>query len=231
MLELRPYQQECIDKIVQAASEGHRRIILSAFMGSGKTVIAGAIAKHAVSTRKRVLFIAHTREIIWQAETAFRSFGLNPSVMISGEPYDPTLPCKIASVQTMHSWVMRRKKEPAPLADLVIADECHRSTAKTWADILALYPEAYILGLSATPVRQTGRGLGHGFDTIVQGPSISYLTDNGYLVPVRYFAPSAPDLAGLKIRNGDYADEEVAERVDRIELIGDILKNWSEIGR
>jgi len=67
------------------------------------------------------------------------------------------------------------------------------------------------------------------YEAMVQTPSIGQLIEWNYLVPIQYYAPSKPDLKGLKIRMGDYVENELANRMDKTQLVGDIVENWSRI--
>ncbi|MDE2098429.1 MAG: DEAD/DEAH box helicase [Patescibacteria group bacterium] len=225
-MELRPYQLELIDRLTEEAGKGHRRLLLQLFMGGGKTVIVSQIISHAAANGKHVLFLAHRRELVDQAAEKLEKFGIEPSIMRAGDPYDPTLPVIVASLPTLHSWVVRRKTERVPKADLVVFDEAHHVASKTWANIAALYPDAIILGMTATPQTKTGKGLAAHFDVLVKGPTVEELINDGYLVPVRYLAPSIPDLQGVKVVAGDYTEKDLARKLDKVELIGDVCQNW-----
>ena len=121
---------------------------------------------------------------------------------------------------------MRTSSIELPAADLVIVDEAHHARAKTYRKLLKAYPDAVILGLSATPCRGDGRGLGDVFDALVDCPSVADLTASGFLVPTRVFAPSRPDLTGVRIDRGDYVEAQLAERMNTIKLVGDIVTHW-----
>ena len=88
------------------------------------------------------------------------------------------------------------------------------------------YPNAVIVGLTATPCRQDGAGLGEIFEKLVETAQIPELIEQGFLVGTRVFAPSAPDLKGVHVRRGDYVESELAERVDVPKLTGDIVEHW-----
>ena len=111
-------------------------------------------------------------------------------------------------------------------ADLIIVDEAHRACARTYQQILDAYPDATILGLTATPCRGDGRGLGNIFDCIVECPGVRELVDLGFLVPTRVYAPTTPDLKGVGTAQGDYVAKQLATRMDQPELIGDIAEHW-----
>jgi DNA repair protein RadD len=86
------------------------------------------------------------------------------------------------------------------------------------------------LGLTATPCRGDGRGLGNVFQTIIQCPQVGELVEQGFLVPTRVYAPVDPDLHGVRILHGDYVESELADRMDRPKLVGDIVTNWLKYG-
>jgi superfamily II DNA or RNA helicase len=92
------------------------------------------------------------------------------------------------------------------------------------------YPDATVLGLTATPCRGDGRGLGSIFQTMIQCPQVGELVELGWLVKTRVYAPVDPDLAGIHTRHGDYAENELADRMDRPKLVGDIVTNWLKFG-
>ena len=104
--------------------------------------------------------------------------------------------------------------------------------ARTWKKILDEYPNARLIGLTATPCRADGRGLGNFFDQIVEGPQIPELIAQGYLVPTVYYAPanSQPNLKGIKTVAGDYAKHQLSARMNRDDLVGDIVTNWHKFG-
>jgi len=113
-----------------------------------------------------------------------------------------------------------------------MVDEAHLSVAPTRKEILSSYPDAIIIGLTATPARGDGKGLGEIYDDLVLSWPIRKLTDQGFLVPVRYFAPSKPDLAGLKLnKDGDYVVKGLSERVDNPQLVGDVVHNWFRLAK
>ena len=158
-------------------------------------------------------------------------FGVPSGMIMSGDEWDSSHLVNVASIQTLHAWAVRRRKINMPRADLVIVDETHAlSGSSSWRDILNNYPEAIILGLTATPITQTGMGLGHYFDAMVKCPSIPQSIKDGYVVPIRYFCPSAIDLNGLRIVAGDYAEKELEQRMNVPKLVGDIVENWAKYG-
>jgi superfamily II DNA or RNA helicase len=113
-------------------------------------------------------------------------------------------------------------KEPK----VAIWDECHHMGAKGWQLVQAAWPNAKHIGLSATPWRLDGTGLGDFFDVMVQGPSVAWLIEQGFLSQYRVYAPSAPDMKGAKKQMGDFAKGDAADRMDKPKLTGDAIAHW-----
>jgi superfamily II DNA or RNA helicase len=222
VIELRPYQNEVIARAAQS-----KRPLLCLPTGSGKTVVASEIIRRAEN--KHVVFLAHRRELIRQTQTKLAEFDVRAGVLLSGEPTDHTLPVQVASVQTLWSRCFRQTQDLPP-ADVVFVDECHHVRARTYQQILAAYPAAQVIGMTATPCRRDGRGLGNVFDELIEGPSIEELIKLGFLVGTKVFAPSKPNLKGVRTKHGDYVESQLDERMNTDKLVGDIVSHWLRLG-
>jgi DNA repair protein RadD len=225
---LRPYQVEVIAKFWCAVEAGQGRIIIVAPTASGKTVIARAIVAQARSNASGSLVLAHRREILTQTSNKLR--GIPHGVIRPGDQPRPFELVQVASVQTLHRRAIKAATMELPEARLVIVDECHHVVAKSYRSIIERYPDSILLGLTATPCRGDGRGLGNVFQTMIQCPQVGELVEQGFLVPTRVYAPVDPDLHGVRIRHGDYIESELADRMDRPKLVGDIVTNWIKYG-
>jgi superfamily II DNA or RNA helicase len=226
---LRPYQHDVIARFEKEVASGRRRVLKTAPTGSGKTVIAAAIIEKACRDRRRVLVLAHRREIVAQTVEKLYRAGVDAGVIQAGFSPRPGVPVQVASVQTLHVRAVRSRSIALPPADLVVVDECHHVRAQTYQRILAAYPNAIVLGLTATPCRGDGRGLGTAFDVLIEAASVADLTKDGYLVPSRIYAPSRPDLTGIRVEHGDYVESQLAERIDTAQLVGDIVEHWHRL--
>jgi DNA repair protein RadD len=227
--KLRPYQANVINRITVAVARGDSRICLVAPTGSGKTVIAAALIAEGRLGR-RVLFVVHRRELAEQTSQKLHAVGVDHGIIQAGFPTRPGEPVQIASIQTLHARAVRTAKIEVPPADLLIIDEAHHARARSYEQVIRNYPGSVILGMTATPCRSDGRGLGNMFERLVECPSTAELTRDGYLVPVTIFAPSRPDLTGIRVERGDYVGSQLAERVNTGKLVGDIVEHWHRLG-
>jgi superfamily II DNA or RNA helicase len=229
MSTLRPYQRDVIEQIDGAVAAGRRRIILTAPTGSGKTVIAATIIETATRAGMRVLVLAHRREILTQTAAKLAQHKIYPGIIMAEVKSRPRELVQLASIQTL--WIRaKQKKISLPPADWIIVDECHHAPAMTYTAVINSYPHAVLLGLSATPTRGDGRGLGGIFDTMIETPQVPELIELGFLVRTRTYAPINPDLRGVQTKLGDYAENELAERMDKAKLVGDIVTHWHKYG-
>ena len=128
---------------------------------------------------KRVLMLTHRREILRQTSL---KIPIDHGLIQAGLNIDLRYPVQVASIQTLWARCMRTDKVSLPAADLIIIDEAHHIAARTWRLILEQYPNARLIGLTATPCRADGRGLGNYFDRIIVGPQIPELIEQKHLV-------------------------------------------------
>jgi DNA repair protein RadD len=185
-MKLRPYQDRAITDLRAQYAAGRRAPCLVLPTGGGKTLIASEIIRSATGRGKRVLFLAHRKELIEQTVSKLERFGVTDVRMIQAarDVGSPVAPVTVASVQTLTKWSDRM-----PRADLVVFDEAHHVVAKSWASIADRYAGAHLLGMTATPERSDGKPLGDIFDALVVGATVRELTDLGHLVSCRVFAP------------------------------------------
>lgn len=220
-MQLRDYQVNDLERLRECYRRGQNPILVAP-TGSGKTVTCAEVIRGARQKQpdKKILFVAHRRELIGQCSEKLDLIGVDHGVMMGShwrrKPHEPVQVC---SIQTL----LRRNIPPA---GLIIVDECHRAVADSYKTLLAKCPGAKLLGLTATPVRTDGRGLGELFNALVVSLTPADLTERGWLVPTRVFAPSTPDLTGVHIRRGDYDQGELSRAIDKPRLVGDVVDHW-----
>jgi superfamily II DNA or RNA helicase len=213
-----------IGRVHAEIAAGRRRILLVAPTGSGKTVIAAAVVADAVSRGLRVLFLAHRRELINQASRKLHAAGVvDHAIILPGFPMRLGEPVQVASIASLHARMIRSAAIDRLPADVIVVDEAHHCRARSYRQILDTYPNAVIIGLTATPCRGDGRGLGGIFEVLIEASTVAELTAARFLVPARIYAPTRPDLSGVRIERGDYVEAQLAERVDTPQLVGDVV--------
>lgn len=223
MITLRPYQQADVDAL-RGAMQSHRRVLLTEPTGAGKTTVFSYIAHGAHQKGKRVLIVAHRRELIAQISTALSDWNAPHGIIESGKTRIPDQNVLVGNVFT----IVRRLDHLRP-PHLIICDEAHHLTPDTtFGRVAAAYPEARLLGVTATPCRSDGRGLRECFDILIHGPSVAELMALGFLTPTEVYAPSVPDLAGVHRRMGDYVVSEL-EDVMTPRITGSALEHYKKI--
>jgi superfamily II DNA or RNA helicase len=224
-IELRPYQATIIERARANFLAGkHSQLIVSA-TGSGKTVMFSYMAARAVEKGLRVLILAHRVELLDQISRTLTSFGVSHGMIAPGYMGDRRRPVQVASVFTL---VRRLDRYEAP--DLIIVDEAHHAiSTSTWGRVVTAFPKARLLGVTATPIRLSGEGLGDLFGTMVQGPTMRELIELGALSPYRLFAPAGVDLTGVHSRMGDFVRGEIEAAMDKPSITGDAVKHYQKL--
>ena len=217
-MNLRPYQAELVTAIRLQYQLGHRKVLAVLPTGGGKTVIFSHIAQSAARKGNRVLIAVHRQELLDQA---CRSLPMPHGVIAANRGMDLSHAVQVASVQTL---ARRLHRLPRDFFQLVIIDEAHHSNAGTWARTLEHFHQAHLLGVTATPIRLDGRGLGEHYQTMVEGPSAQWLTDNDYLAAAKVLAPPGFDTTDLRKRMGDFDTKEAEHRIGTI--MGDCLSHY-----
>lgn len=221
MITLRDYQSDAVDNLRDAFRAGNRRLCFVLPTGGGKTITASYMAQNASAKRIPVLILAHRIELIEQFAATLRQFRIPHGIIAAGRSMNRE-PVQVGMIGTVAN---RLDRIPAP--GLIIVDEAHHATAKSYRRILDAFPAARVIGLTATPARTDGKGLGEVFDALVTGPTMRQLIDGGHLAPYRLFCPpNKMDLSGVHRRAGDFAKGELAERVDKSEIIGDAVAHY-----
>jgi superfamily II DNA or RNA helicase len=198
---LRDYQKDCFTDTLERLETGANTVLVLP-TGAGKTYVASAIIYMLERQGKRVLFTAHRTELIEQALNHFAIYGVTADAITSQSRID------------------------VEKYDIIIVDEAHHCTVK---NTYARFFKRQVLGLTATPWRLDGKGLGDLFTELVVGTTMPDLIANGYLVEPKFFGPPkgvADEIAkGLKIRMGDYVmSQALGERV--IQISGDVVRTY-----
>jgi DNA repair protein RadD len=220
-MQLRPYQSQLVTEIRGQYQLGRKAVLAVLPTGGGKTVCFSYIAQAASVKGNRVLILVHRAELLDQASRSLSSMSVQHGLIQAGRSMDLSHTVQVASVQTV---ARRLHLLPRDFFQLLVVDEAHHTTAGTWAKVIAHFHAAKLLGVTATPIRGDGRGLGEHYQAMVQGPTAAELTSEGYLAPARVLAPPGFDSAGLRKRMGDFDTKQSEQRVGTI--MGDCLGHY-----
>ena len=241
-MEWRKYQDRAADLCVSSFALGERATLLQMPTGGGKTKVAADIVLRMQKLgHLPCLWITHTDEIHQQTTDKLRElFGrenvgvlttntntrnmylfANPDVTVAGQ-------------QVTWSRAIRAGHK-LPNYKLIVVDEAHHARARTWTELIDHWPDAHVLGLTATPARGDGKGLGNKFGRMIQGQDYGgtyrELIDGGFLVdtPLDHIYTWPVDMKGIKKRAGDYEKEAASERLDTPERVGDCVAHWLKL--
>ena len=217
-LELRPAQQKVVDDIAAAFRAGHRRIMVSAACGFGKTELATAILQATRDNARRGAFIADRRALVEQTSERFDKYGLPHGILMSDHyRFQPSQQIQVCSAQTL----ARRRW---PEVNLVVVDEAH-ILSETVKQKLA-QKDCYAIGLSATAIT---KGLGKHFDYVVNAPTTNRLIEQNLLVPLKIYACAEPDMKGVTVKSSGEWDEKETEK-KALEVVGDVVTEYLKFG-
>ena len=220
-MQLRPYQVEAVDGARAELRRGAKRCLIVLPTGGGKTVVAAEIIHRAEERGSRTLFLAHRRELIVQTSDKLQRFGVRHGIIMAGQPRALQHLVQVASIQTLahHQDILSK-------VDLIFFDEAHHAAAGSYTKVLEWFPQARVVGLTATPWRLDGRGLADVFDGHVLVRTPKQLRDEGFLVPVGGWEFEAIDTSRARVQRGDYAVKDLAEEAGKPRVVGDIVEEW-----
>ena len=222
-ISLRPYQKHFIADIRNQFAGGVKRVVGVAPCGAGKTIMTGWMIREALLRGKRSIFFVHRKELIRQTSETFTNLDIPHGIISADCSMQTDLPVQIASVQTL---AKRLDKIPAP--DFLVCDECHHILANSYKKILDAFPDAYLLGVTATPLRGNGDTLIDVFDSMVGTISVNELIRLGNLARFNYFAiDSGVVLKNVRSKFGEFVNSDLARVMDTKKINTAIVENYS----
>lgn len=230
MITLRPYQDAWIDGLRGAFRAGFHSPLGVLPTGGGKTVCFSYLTMRLLAAGQRVVILVHRDELIDQVSRTLSQFQVDHGLINAGGLYDRRQRAHVASVFTL-----ARRLDRVEVPDYVICDEAHHAIgASSWGKVLAYWrdrnPRLRVIGVTATPERLSGEGLGETFDTMVEGPTTRELIDLGALAPYRLFAPvHQVDLSGIGKRAGDFVKADLAAVMDKPAIVGSAVGEYRKL--
>lgn len=226
--ELRHYQKDALNGIKKHYSKSQKRVLLHLATGGGKTVIFCQVLKGAKQKGRNAIMVVRGRKLVDQASKRLEREGVEHGVLMAGhKKYDPKYPIQICSIDTLRSRNLR------PKADIIVIDEAHLAVSDSYKEFLRDYPNAFTLAVTATPY--TDKSLRHMADHVVKPIGVQDLIDQGFLVAPKYFAPSIPDLSGVRTQNTsegkDFNNKQLSSVMEDGQLMGDVATHWLELAK
>lgn len=192
VISLRPYQSDVLDRARAAMRLGKKRVIIQAATGAGKGRIIGEMARCGHLGNKRVLILADRRKLISQVGGNLEDVNVPYGIIMSGKTKNTKANVILSTIQTLVEWINNPELGIGHF-DLIIIDEAHKSMGDTYQAILALFPNAYVVGLTATPCRSDGKSMGNFWNHLECAVPVSKLVSEGWLVKPEVYQP--PELA------------------------------------
>lgn len=223
---LRKYQADILQDLYRSWADNKKRTIIQLPTGAGKTHLFAQLANEFARKQERVLVLCHRLELIEQAKEKISSIcSVDIGIVKSGVKPNFDAQIQIASVQSLP-----KQLDKLGNFGLLIVDECHHSTSRTWERIITHFSDTYIVGLTATPTRLDGGGFAHLFDNLVGNISIESLINDGYLSRYKLYAsPIEMDATGCSKQGGDYKVADVEKKNNVIELAGHLIESYSRL--
>lgn len=221
MLNLRPYQRECLDSIKSHQQSGHHRQLISLPTGAGKTVIFAHLIKELGG---RALVLAHKSELLQQAKDKIEMVCPDLHVgIVNGYSKEFDASVVVSSIQSarIDQNLDELKRQGFKV---LIYDECHHSVSDTSRMVLdelgfGTQTDRLLVGFTATAFRNDGKGLGEIFDVISCERTIKEMIEDSYLCrPIGIKVATDLDLSKVKTSDGDFQVASLASVMDTPEI-------------
>ena len=211
MIELRPYQNEARDAVLSEWAEGRKHTLLVLPTGTGKTVVFSSIVDERVKNGDRALIMAHRGELLDQAADKLRKVcGLESALeKADSSCLGSFFPVAVGSVQTLCQ-PRRLSRFPHDYFGTIVVDEAHHSLSDSYKRVLEYFPDANVVGVTATPDRGDQRNLGQYYDSKAYEYTMRQAIHDGYLCPIKaQLIPLSFNISDVVLSNGDYAAAEI----------------------
>nr|DAR25489.1 MAG TPA: Chromatin remodeling complex ATPase [Caudoviricetes sp.] len=228
-MELRPYQQEAKDAIFNQWASGVNKTLLVLPTGCGKTIVFAKVTEDCVRNGDRVLILAHRGELLEQAaDKILQTTGLNCAVEKAEQScLGSWFRITVGSVQSLMRET-RLARFPEEYFDTIIIDEAHHCISDSYQRVLGHFPEAKVLGVTATPDRGDMKNLGQVFESLAYEYTLPKAIKEGYLSPIKAVTiPLRVDLTGVGVQSGDFKAGDLGTALDPyLEQIASEMENY-----
>lgn len=197
---------------------------------SGKSIVALLLIEYfSLNMKESVYFVGHTKILLDQMSGDLQGNGIKHGIIAPSAP-QLKYRVQVISKDTLFNRYKKMKETGWKNPRIIIIDECHISMSARYKEILDSYPDSILIGLTATPIRLDGKGLNSIYKTMLHGPSIQELQELKRLCPIDTFAVEFDD-SGLRTNHGDYNSSDIIERVDKPNILKDVVKHWELLAK
>ncbi len=220
---LRAYQVEALEAIKRHYKTVSKRCLLRLPTGAGKTTVFCEFMQEFKAQGMPSLMVVRGRKLVSQASERLTREDVKHSVLMAGDKgYDPHALITVASIDTLFA------RKIAPMATLIVIDEVHASLSEAFTWLYAQYPDAYFLGVTATPFNPIGfRAIA---DAIIEPIKVDELIAQKFLVPGKYYVPEKVDLSHVKKAKGEYVLKDLGAAMNQARLFGPIVDTYKRLG-
>ncbi|GLG89135.1 DEAD/DEAH box helicase [Sellimonas catena] len=215
-MELRPYQREAKEAVFEQWENGTRKTLLVLPTGCGKTIVFAKITEDCVRNGDRVLILAHRGELLDQAaDKIAKATGLRCATEKAEQScLGSWFRITVGSVQSLMRET-RLKRFPDDYFDTIIIDEAHHCISDSYQRVLHHFPDAKVLGVTATPDRGDMKNLGQVFESLAYEYTLPKAIKEGYLSPIKAVTiPLQVDLTGVGVQSGDFKAGDLGTALD-----------------
>lgn len=217
------HQERAVVEIESSWRDGVKSVCLQMPTGSGKTRVIRKIVDNHYESKKVIYLIAHRSTLVDQLSDEITEAGIKHGII---RPDAPMLKYRV-QVCSMQTICRRLEKLPEP--DIIIVDEFHHALSPSYLKIINRWPNAKILGVTATPSRLSGEPLSDVAQKLIIVTDIPTLIEEKRLAPFDYFAPETIDISGAHHQNGDYKISDILERVDKKVICGSAVEHYKKL--
>lgn len=223
MIKLRDYQQKIIADVKAFMQAGQKNILIQLPTGGGKSAIGAEMIRAGTAKGTKCWFVVNRVELVEQTCKALYTAGVPFGVVSAGYSPDRKALAQVCSIQTL-----TRRLDSVDKPGLIFWDETRGIAARTWSNVYHNNPQAYHIGLDATPERASGEPLNKYYQVMVQGPSVRELMDMGFLCDYRIIAAPTADFKDVRVKMGDYVVSDLDALMNTKKIVGDAVKEYKK---
>jgi len=229
--KLRPYQQKALDLAKLSLRDGHKKILLFMATGAGKGLLMSQIVSDSLRKGNKVLTIMRRVQVVNQTASNYKKYhGTDSGLIMASHKISPEKRSQICSIDTVIRRIEKGEIDFLKQFQLVVVDESHDCTSPSYQEFFKFLGEKIYLGFSATPFK-VGKKVHSFWDCVVKPIETHELRDQGFLTDAKVYVPTDIDLENIKMISGDYAQNQLSEKMQEMKIVGDVVENYKKYGQ